>query len=906
MATQPTEQNDTLTAGLGIKTIDGLGGTDTLIIDYSTLTRNIYNPYLTLTDYLYNSVTYYNIEKWNIKGGIGDDTFSGGSSADTLIGGAGWDYITGNGGADSIDGGTGIDTWKDDYSAATSVLSITLTATAGGNSSTTLSLGSLPTPTVKNVEALNIHTGSGNDTVSVGNFAYNDAIYTGSGNDSINVGKGGADYVDGGVGIDLGIFDWSASTTDIFNPNGNAAYYDDYSDSEGRSVNFDNIERFNMTGGSGNDDLAGDVNNDTLLGGAGRDTLNGGRGADTINGNDGVDLWKADYSSSTVAIKVTLVTTELNEVNSGITGAVVKNIERLEFTSGSGNDSISAGTFAFNDSIYTNGGDDSINVGKGGSDYVDGGAGTDLGIFNWSASTTDISNPNGNAAYYDDYSDSEGRYVNFDNVERFDLTGGLGNDYLAGAGFIDKLFGGAGRDTLEGASGSDNINGGGGVDLWKADYSASSASIKVTLNSSLTTNEVLAGIKGAKVFSVERLEFTAGSGNDSISAGTLANNDWISSGSGDDTINVGTGGSDYVNGGDGLDLGLFDWSASTTDIFNPNNNTAYYDDYSDSEGRFVNFDNVERFNITGGSGNDDLAGDSWNDTLIGNGGNDSLNSGNLRTDVESFNTDSVDGGDGIDYWLADFSLSSESINILLSNNPTTNEVLSGITDSVTSAVEVVKNIEHMNFRAGSGNDTISSGTFAYDDQIYAGNGSDEINVGTGGNDYVDGGDGIDIGIFDWSGSTTRISSDSYYDDFSDLEGRHVNFDSVDRFNVMGGSGSDYLAGDAYSDTLAGGAGDDELDGYGGDDTLTGGTNSDTFNIRSGNGMDVITDFGAGLGAGDLVHFINNPFTTMSFDAIQQNMVQDGADTVLTLSVDNSIRFVGVNVGDFVADDFLWA
>lgn len=895
MANIPSDQNDTLTAGLGKKTLDGLAGVDILTIDYNTLNRNIYTTSsgYNYTDGLFNSITYYNIEKLNMTAGSGDDTFGGGSSNDTLSGGAGWDVITGNGGTDSIDGGAGTDTWKDDFSSLTSGVSISINSTTGGNTSTTISLGSLPSPTVKNVEALNIRTGSGNDTISVGDQAYNDDIRTGSGTDSINVGKGGSDYVEGGEGVDTGIFDWSTSIGDItVDP-----YWDDYSDSNGYYVNFDNVDRFNLTGGKGNDHLAGGVYVDTLIGGDGRDTLEGASGSDIINGGVGVDLWKANYSASTGAIKITLTPTlDANEVVSGITAASVKNIERLDFTSGSGNDVISAGSLANNDRIVTGGGNDIINVGSGGSDYVDGGDGIDMGIFKWSTSTTDITvDP-----YWDDYSDSEGHYVNFDNVESFDLTGGKGNDHLAGGVYNDKLFGGDGRDTLEGASGSDNINGNGGVDLWKADYSASTTAIKVALNTSASANDVLGGIKGSKVYSIERLDFHSGSGNDSISSGTFTYNDVIYTGSGDDSANVGMGGADYVNGGDGLDLGAFNWSGSTTDI----TVDPYWDDYADSEGRSVNFDNVERFNITGGSGDDHLAGDSWNDTLAGGDGNDSLDSGSFRADVESFNIDVVDGGNGVDYWHANFSQSTESINIRLTDVPNTNEVLGGITDGDSTAV--IKNIERMDFTAGSGNDIISSGTLAYNDNIYGGDGDDQINVGTGGVDYANGGSGVDIGSFDWSSSTTRITVDPYWDDYSNLEGRSVNFDNIERFNLTGGSGSDYLAGDNYSDTLIGGAGDDELDAYGGDDSLTGGKGGDTFNIRTSNGNDTITDFTVGQGLGDVVRFINNPFPSMSFDTISQRMTQEGADTVLTVSDVDSIRFVGVSVGAFAADDFLWA
>ena len=44
---------------------------------------------------------------------------------------------------------------------------------------------------------------------------------------------------------------------------------------------FKNIERFDITGGSGNDTLTGGADDDYLAGGAGDDVLDGGAGDDT-------------------------------------------------------------------------------------------------------------------------------------------------------------------------------------------------------------------------------------------------------------------------------------------------------------------------------------------------------------------------------------------------------------------------------------------------------------------------------------------------------------------------------------------------------------------------------------------------------------------------------------------------
>jgi Ca2+-binding RTX toxin-like protein len=875
-----TANNDSFSPLLGKDTLDGADGEDELVINYAALGRNITLSGNNYGDGFFNQVIFYNIEKFNVTSGSGSDALQGGTLADTLLAGAGNDVLSGNSGLDVIDGGVGIDTWKESYSGLSVAVNVFLTdVVINGNTTASVKLGSAAGSTVRNIEALSLQTGSKNDVISSAPFAYNDNIVTNDGDDSINVGTGGRDYVHGGNGIDLGIFNWSTSTSDITV----SPYYDDYADDEGRYVNFDDVNRFDLKGGAGNDYLAGDVYNDSLVGNAGNDSLDGGRGVDSIDGGMGIDQWKADYSTATNVINVQLSgVLDENAVKAGIVGAVVKNVERLEFITGSGNDIISTTPFAYNDSIWTNDGDDTINVGKGGSDYVHGGNGVDLGIFDWSASITDITvDP-----YYDDYADEEGRYVNFDDVNRFDLKGGSGNDHLAGDVYNDVLRGNAGSDILNGGRGSDLIDGGSGVDLWKADYSTAAAVINIQLSKTLDANGVKGGISGGVVKNVEHLDFTSGSGNDVISTAAFAYNDKVWTNDGSDTINVGKGGNDYVHGGNGVDLGVFDWSASKTNI----RVDPYYDDYSDGEGRYVNFDAVERFNLKAGSGNDYLAGDIYKDTLSGGLGRDTLNSGS--------DADVIDGGGGVDLWKADYSGSTADINIQLSASSNVNAIKSGMTGGV------VKNSERLELVTGTGDDVVATAPFAYNDDIRTNAGDDTINVGTGGYDYVHGGDGIDLGLFDWSASTTAITVDPYYDDYSDSEGRFVNFDAIDRFNLKGGSGNDYLAGDIYSDTLSGGDGYDTLDGFAGNDLIIGGNGGDTFTMRNGTGQDVIQDFNFN-NEGDLVYLTYQPFPNMSFAAIQDNMQQVGADVVLTLSETDSIIFTGTTLADFAASDFYW-
>ncbi|MGD1901793.1 MAG: calcium-binding protein [Geitlerinemataceae cyanobacterium] len=102
------------------------------------------------------------------------------------------------------------------------------------------------------------------------------------------------------------------------------------------------------------------------------------------------------------------------------------------------------------------------------------------------------------------------------------------------------------------------------------------------------------------------------------------------------------------------------------------------------------------------------------------------------------------------------------------------------------------------------------------DALYGQDGNDYLNGG-GGNDYLNGNVGDDL------------------------------LDGGDGFDILYGSnGNDVLNGDGGGDLLFGGDGEDELFGGGGDDTLTGGANADVFVLGRDRGVDILTDFKAGL------------------------------------------------------------
>ena len=156
-------------------------------------------------------------------------------------------------------------------------------------------------------------------------------------------------------------------------------------------------------------------------------------------------------------------------------------IEQATFTGTNGNDTLPA-------SGTDNSGNDTFNPLRG-NDIVNGGAGSNLLVVDYSANTyagptytqgikssVSSSSAGGFNGYLYAYTDNNGNSdeVSFSNIEHFQVTGansadtlivGTGNDTLNGNGGDDILNGRAGIDTLIGGNGNDAIAGGLGNDL---------------------------------------------------------------------------------------------------------------------------------------------------------------------------------------------------------------------------------------------------------------------------------------------------------------------------------------------------------------------------------------------------------------------------------------------------------
>ena len=322
----------------------------------------------------------------------------------TLTGTEGDDRFFLGAGTHAIDGAAGSDLLFINNSADATDIVITYTTTTNGTISGGFSNGT----TFQNIEAVYFITGSGNDNINVtaasaDNFGVR--IFAGAGNDTI-------------VGSSIG--------NEIHGEDGND----------------------NITGGNNTDYLFGGAGNDTLNGLDGNDLLDSGTGADIIDGGAGGDFLIINNSLDTTDTTITYTTTNGTISGGSNNGTTFRNIERVTFYTGSGNDNIniSAVSVINSDTIFGGGGN-TIYAGDG-NDIVIGGA---IGVNEIHGEGGDDNITGGN---------NIGQSLE-------SLYGENGNDILRGLEGNDRLDGGAGNDILNGVNSNSSNPGLGEQDIFR-------------------------------------------------------------------------------------------------------------------------------------------------------------------------------------------------------------------------------------------------------------------------------------------------------------------------------------------------------------------------------------------------------------------------------------------------------
>jgi Ca2+-binding RTX toxin-like protein len=685
--------NDTLFAGYGNDTVDGSNGNDLLSVDYTNATVGItttFNP-TTNTGLITagtNQVSYTNIEQLNILGTNSDDNIVGNSGNDTLS--------TGSGGNDTIDGGEGDDVLSVGYSNA----AVGITTTFNPTTNSGLITAGNYQVSYQNIERLNILGtyyndlivgNSGNDTLSGG--IGNDTIIGGAGNDVI-AGENDNDTLTGGAGNDKFIYNnYGYDGTDIITDFVGVGKGSNSSEAVIASV--DTLQFTGIGSTARNLRLTQDGDNLEITFGdfvSGKVILQNFKLEDLDNlpatssqpaiGNilfggetsitDSFDVFDADSTQSTVFNRNTV--TFLNDLDNNIIGFdnsndVINGQAGDDIIDGkSGNDLLRGG--AGNNTLNGGTGDDTLSAaGSTGDNLLFGGDGND---------SLDVS---GNySTRFDELSD-------YRSLGNNTLNGDTGNDTLNSSGSTgdNLLFGGDGDDSLNASAGYSQDSSGG-----SSDYRSLGNN---TLNGG-TGNDTLSasGSKGDNLLSGDdgndSLDISGnyyynysydysdsrpsgtntlegGAGDDNLSAGGSTGDNLLSGGDGNDSFNLiinspDTDLSDLViqtvdggNGNDSLSASYYFAAGEITSTFNATTNTG-----SIRVGMYqVNYNNIERLNISGTSYDDLIVGSNGNDTLIGGNGNDSLYGGN-GTDTFGF----YNYNGGVDT-ISDFNATNELIQV---------------------------------------------------------------------------------------------------------------------------------------------------------------------------------------------------------------------------------------------------
>jgi Ca2+-binding RTX toxin-like protein len=287
-------------------------------------------------------------------------------------------------------------------------------------------------------------------------------------------------------------------------------------------------------GNTGNDTLIGGVGNDSLSGDAGDDTLKGVDGADSMSGGDGLgDV--VDYGDRSAPLNVSIdgggVANDGEAGEGDNTGSAIENI-----IGGSGNDTLLGNAGA--NTISGNVGNDTIRGGKG-TDQLSGGDGIDTIDYQDRTAAEGVSVTLDNVANDGQAGENDNIGATFENV-----TGGPGNDFLAGNDAVNTIFGLAGNDTIMGRKGTDTLSGGDGAgDVIDYSYLTAGEPAAVSLDGVVNEPEgenIGSAFEGA----------SGGAGNDTLIGNNDANT--IRGGGGNDSIDP-KGGGDSVFGDAGDD-----------------------------------------------------------------------------------------------------------------------------------------------------------------------------------------------------------------------------------------------------------------------------------------------------------------------------------------------------------------
>ncbi|MDK9704379.1 MAG: FG-GAP-like repeat-containing protein, partial [Sulfuritalea sp.] len=550
-----------------------------------------------------------------------------------------------------------------------------------------------------------------------------------------NFGPSGSDVINGGDGNDtlqLGqVAGLVGYTVDLGNTGLNAQAISAGANSSSFTVS--GIE--NVMGSDGADSITGDSlanrlgggdGNDTLIGGDGNDSLSGGNGVDSLVGGNGTDT--ADYSSDVnfngdgLGVAVHLgagATSSWSGVgftvpaSSAIDGwSNTDSLSGIENVQGSNYNDFIIGDANAN---YINGGRGSdLLGGGGGADTLDGGvSGPDVD-FDWasfSASTTPVSINLGAGT------GGSAILINIDGV-----MGGSAADTITG-GSDARWFNGDKYEWFQGNGGADTIDGGwvdtgttgmdaGDLEYNWARYAGATAAITVNLAAGTASGQgadTLIGINAV----------WGGNVGDSLTGGNPLF-DYVE-------VFNGSGGSDTITGGTGLNIAAYRDSTSGANV-DLLNGTA-------SDGLGGTDTLVDINGVVGSDHGDTITGGASDDRLGGRKGADIIDGGANGSE-----------GDTADYH-GDYDADGNGMGVTVTLTNGTGSAIDG-----WGTTDTLSNIE--NVRGSVYNDLITGNDAG--NVLHGSAGNDVLNGG-GGSDTLDGGSGRDDAVYSGNQGTYTVT-----------------------------------------------------------------------------------------------------------------------------------------------------
>jgi Ca2+-binding RTX toxin-like protein len=742
------------------------------------------------------------------------DTIQGTGFADIVDGLTGNDSLVGNSGDDLMKGGAGNDTLQGGL----------------GNDWLTGDIGN---------DVYVFKGGDGQDTITSGDSA------VGLGTDTVVFGSGIAkeDVILTRLEGDL-VVSLKNSADQITLQNYNLIL-----GSQVKSLTFADGRRIDLDGGVV---FVGTAGNDTIIGSNYPDTFQGAEGDDILSGGVGDDIYVFNQGDGQDTI-----------------------------TSGDNAVGLGADTIIFGSGILK----EDVTRTRVGGDLV-------LGLQGTSDQIT-LSN-------FHLVSGSAVKSLEFADKQKVDLNGGKvfigtsGNDVMSGMEFDDTFRGAGGNDTLFGGLGNDFyvFDVGDGKDTIEGKLTSTNAGTDTLLfGSSVLQENVRYSMNGNDLVIKQKsesdqitiknyndpsgsslgfVEFFDGTSIDLTNGlyflGSNTNFEVIAGTRFADTLQ-GAGGSDYLVGGPGDDVYLFNRGDGGDTIFVSNstdverivfgdgitkddlefvgnyyslsirlkgtsdvvglNSFFLYDRGSTFPVKKLDFSDGSSINLTQngldlrglGEESDSVAGTKYDDTLSGFGGNDSL-SGDLGNDL-------LMGGQGDDR------LSGDPVYFSSGGNDT----LEGGLGNDSLYGEMGNDV--FLFNRGDGQDTIFGTNIYYrllgSDKVVFGSSVNSLDVELNGS-----GDSLIAKI---RGSSDSVSLNGFFDPLSETHGYPVKalefndraiLDLTQGLNISGTMDAERIKGTIYADTITAMGGDDFLSARGGNDVLMGGGGNDTLNGDGGN------------------------------------------------------------------------